>query len=106
MLRGPPVSLAARPAHSDVERLAIHLFLYNTPSSLSSFTTAVRQDSCVPFLTPSAMTPLTYVALALAALSSVIAAPTGVSEVTSLEKRVTHSGRVRLPMLYLSYVHL
>lgn len=43
------------------------------------------------------MTPLTYVALALAALSSVVAAPTGVSEVTSLEKRVTHSGRVRCP---------
>lgn len=43
------------------------------------------------------MTPLTYVALALTALSSVVAAPTGVSEITNLEKRVTHSGRVRRP---------
>ncbi|EIW61850.1 uncharacterized protein TRAVEDRAFT_116602 [Trametes versicolor FP-101664 SS1] len=39
------------------------------------------------------MTPLTYVALALTVLSSVVAAPTGVSEITNLEKRVTHSGR-------------
>lgn len=94
VLRGSPASLAARSAHSDVERLAIHLFLYNTspisphPSPLCGRILAYLST------TSSAMTPLTYVALALAALSSVVAAPTGASEVASLEKRVTHSGRV------------
>ncbi|KAI9001246.1 RlpA-like double-psi beta-barrel-protein domain-containing protein-containing protein [Trametes punicea] len=40
------------------------------------------------------MSPFTYLALALAVISSVIAAPAPVApETTNLEKRVTHSGR-------------
>ncbi|KAH9894316.1 RlpA-like double-psi beta-barrel-protein domain-containing protein-containing protein [Cubamyces lactineus] len=39
------------------------------------------------------MTPLTYLAFALALISSVIAAPAPVAPEANLEKRITHSGR-------------
>ena len=42
------------------------------------------------------MAPFTYFALVIALVGSALAAPTPASSETLLEKRITHSGRVRL----------